>query len=189
MSPAIQVFNKYENTNRDLENEEILINLMEEYSQEVMWLAFGYVKDMFIAEDLTQEVFIKIFHNLDTFEGKSSIRTWLFSITINTCKDYLKSSYFKRIIPSILNLNKIPIGKNDTPENLLQTKQQNETLSKHLLSLPLKYREVIILYYFQEFKIREISNLLKINENTIKTRLKKAKIKLADKYVTEGGFE
>jgi RNA polymerase sigma-70 factor, ECF subfamily len=185
METTIKAISTYEEENLDLDNEQILIKLMDKYSQEVMWLAYSYVKDMYIAEDLTQEVFIKCYENLDTFRGHSTIRTWLFRITINSCKDYLKSSYFKRMIPSIIKPNRIFVAK-DTPEHMVQLKYQKKNLSKHLLSMPVKYREVIILYYFQELKIKEISNLLNTNENTIKTRLRKAKNLLVARYEKEG---
>ncbi len=93
-------------------NAEIWLNdLMNEYGQEIIWLAYSYVRDKSTAEDLAQNAFLKCYQKIDTFKNDSSIKSWLYRITINCCKDYLKSSYFRRILPTsmqqILNREKV----------------------------------------------------------------------------------
>ncbi|HCM12115.1 MAG TPA: hypothetical protein DHW85_02920, partial [Lachnospiraceae bacterium] len=74
-------------------------NLIRQYGNDVLRTAYMYVKDSHTAEDIFQEVFIKVNQKLSTFEGNSSIKTWIIRITINTCKDYLKSAWNRRVIP------------------------------------------------------------------------------------------
>jgi RNA polymerase sigma-70 factor, ECF subfamily len=166
----------------------LLKNIMDQYSQEIMWLAYSYVKDYYIAEDLTQEVFVKCYEKIHTFKGESSLKTWLFIITINKCKDHLRSSYFKKFIPSIIHPYKLTTTK-ESPDKVMEKEYNKKTLSDAILLLPLKYREVIILFYFQDLKIKQISDLLNTNENTIKTRLRKAKKLLLGHYQAEEGGE
>ncbi len=140
--------------------------------------AFTYVKDWGLAEDLVQEAFIKAYKNFHTFNGESALKTWLYSILANQCKDYLRSSYFKNVFLS----NIFPIRKSGDEYDKIGT---NEELSQNVLKLPVKYREVIILHYYEELKISEISSLLDLKESTVKTRLQRARAKL--KYEMGGG--
>ena len=73
--------------------------LMRQYGNDVLRTAYMYVKDVHTAEDIFQDVFIKVNQKLSTFEGNSSIKTWIIRITINTCKDYLKSAWNRRVVP------------------------------------------------------------------------------------------
>ena len=74
-------------------------DLIRQYGNDVLRIAYMYVKDIHTAEDIFQEVFIKVNNKLSTFGGYSSIKTWIVRITINTCKDYLKSAYKRRVVP------------------------------------------------------------------------------------------
>ena len=73
--------------------------LIREYGNDVLRTAYMYVKDIHTAEDIFQEVFIKVNQKFSTFEGNSSIKTWIIRIAINACKDYLKSAYNRRVVP------------------------------------------------------------------------------------------
>ncbi|EDL65908.1 RNA polymerase sigma C factor [Bacillus sp. SG-1] len=157
------------------------------YSDDVLRLVFTYVKKKDIAEDLVQEIFIKCYKNMDKFQEKSSIKTWIFSITINQCKDYLKSAYYKYIYLSD-KISAIAKGGTKTPEELFMEEYGKHRLTTEILNLSLKYREVISLYYFQELKIKEIANVLAINENTVKSRLARAK-ELLKKNFEERGYK
>lgn len=157
----------YEFVSRD----ELTLNrLMKEYGQSVLWLAYSYVKDKNIAEEITQDVFVICYEKLETFREESSIKTWIYRITTNRCKDVMKSrSYkYKKITQSLFDHF---VSKDDTPEDFLIRKSEEKELSLAVLALPLKYREVIFLYYFDNLKVEDISIMLSVNANTIKTRL------------------
>ncbi|WP_409290572.1 sigma-70 family RNA polymerase sigma factor [Peribacillus sp. SCS-37] len=156
-------------------------SIMKEYGQSVLWLAYSYVKDKSLAEDITQEVFISCYKNLDAFRGDSSIKTWLYRITGNRCKDVLKSwSYRSRKITGALFDDHRSDG--DSPEAAVLKKMEDRELSVRVLSLPVKYREVIYLYYFEEYSIDQISTLLSISAGTVKTRLHRGRKLLKDMY-------
>ena len=81
-----------------MQNNDIIENLISLYGNDVLRIATAYTKDSSISEDIFQEVFIKVAKNIDKFEKRSSEKTWIIRITINTCKDYLKSSWNKKVI-------------------------------------------------------------------------------------------
>ncbi|MGM0843917.1 MAG: sigma-70 family RNA polymerase sigma factor [Bacillota bacterium] len=166
-------------------NEVFFEDIFNEYSDDVYKLAFTYVKRKDIAEDLVQEVFVKVYKNLDKFQSNSSIKTWIISIAINQCKDYLRSAYYRYIYLSE-KISFMAKGGTKTPEELVLEEFGKHLLTKDVLSLPVKYREVIILYYFQELKIKEITDVLNVNENTIKSRLSRAKEIMKKKYQERG---
>ena len=74
-----------------------LESMMRTYGNDVLRTAYMYVKDIHTAEDIFQEVFIKADRNKEGFRGESSVKTWLIRITVNACKDYLKSAYHRRV--------------------------------------------------------------------------------------------
>ncbi|MDC3422202.1 sigma-70 family RNA polymerase sigma factor [Aquibacillus koreensis] len=134
-------------------------------------LIFLYVRDKAITDDLTQEVFIKVFSHMNTFEHNSSYKTWIYRIAINQCKDYFRSWTYRKIIfnPFIEKTN------DNTPEQILIREDEKSLLTQAILSLPIKYREIIILFYYNELKMKEISNILQVNESTVKTRISRAR--------------
>lgn len=158
-----------------------------EYGHDLKWLAYSYVKDYSIAEDITQETFIKAYQKYATFKKESTIKTWLYKITINSCKDYLKSSYMKRVVKKGADLFRSIPSPKETPEESLLKQDEDEALIAQVLKLENKYREVIILYYFEEFDIKDLAHVLHISPNTVKTRLRRARQLLQERLTAEGG--
>lgn len=140
--------------------------LMREYGSELLRLCALYLKDCALAEDAVQDTFLKAWKS--GFRGESSEKTWLTRIAINTCKSYLRSPWLKRRADSALleNLTVDPTG------------QMDDTLPRAILSLPNKSREIILLYYYQGFKLREISEILHISEDAAAARLSRARAQL-----------
>lgn len=148
--------------------------IMIRYGQEILQLSFSYVKNKQIAEDLTQEIFVKCYKSLHTYSGKSKFRTWLWRIASNHCKDYLKSWYNKNVFTTDYQ----PIYdslQSDSVEQTVIQEEQDDQLASAVMELPVNYREVIYLFYFEEMSVKEISVVTEVKENTIKTRLKRAK--------------
>jgi RNA polymerase sigma-70 factor (ECF subfamily) len=167
--------------NREVER---LINC---YGDDVLRVAYLYVKDMHKAEDIFQEVFIKVFKKYDTFKGNSSEKTWIMRITINVCKDYFKSFWMKRVF-----LNSDKEADKDSHNDEYNAESLDDTIIKSIesqellnevMNLPIKYKEIVILYYYQQFTTREISEMLKVPEGTIRTRLFRSR-ELLKKNVT-----
>jgi RNA polymerase sigma-70 factor (ECF subfamily) len=166
----------------ELSREERLEWLMNEYGKNVTRLAFTYTKQKQLSEDIAQEVFIKCYEHLDNFRNESSYKTWVYRITVNLCKDKLKGWAYRNIIlTEFLSKTK---GSNKSPELELIGLEDKQLLSKKILSLPVKYREVIILYYYEEMSYGQISDLLNLSLQTIKSRLHRARLLL--KKLLEG---
>lgn len=162
------------------DREKVLDHLMDKYGNSILHLAYSYVGNREIAEDLTQEIFVKCYQKMDQYQKRSSLKSWLWRIAINHCKDYLKSWHYKHIVISDEQAKCTSSGEREVEHEVIQ-KYEDEQLVQAVLSLPDTYREVLYLYYFEELKIKEISNLINVNQNTIKTRLKKAKEILKDR--------
>ncbi|TFB21843.1 sigma-70 family RNA polymerase sigma factor [Filobacillus milosensis] len=159
---------------------------MDEYGESLTRVAITYVKDRFIAEDIIQESFLKAYKKLNDFEGKSSYHTYLYRIVINGCHDYLRSWNHRKVQLT----DKIPLinSGNDTSEQFLIDKSRNSELGQQVLKLSIKLREVIILYYYQDFSIEEIAEVLQVSKNTVKTRMFRARKKL-ESQLQESGWE
>ncbi len=156
--------------------------LIRQYGNDVLRTAYMYVKDIHSAEDIFQDVFIKVNQKLSTFEGNSGIKTWIIRITINTCKDYLKSAWNRRVVPMMDYQEDAIISETDYDE--VESQDTKELIKKSVLSLPEKYKEVVLCVYFQEMSIAEAAKTLQIAEGTAKSRLSRAREKL--KSILEG---
>jgi RNA polymerase sigma-70 factor, ECF subfamily len=169
-----------------IENEELreifLEQIIEEYSEPILWLSYTYVKDKQLAEEIMQDVFLTCYNKIETFQNKSSLKTWIYRIAINKCKDQLRKNKLKRLIFK----EHIEETYDDTnynhPESIVIQKHEGELLVKHVMSLPLKLKEIIYMHYFENMKIKEISEILNVNENTVKTRLSRGRYALKKMY-------
>lgn len=152
--------------------------LMDEYGLEMTKLAYTYVKSWPTAQDVVQDVFVKVYHQYERREALYSMKAWLIRLTINQSKDYLKSSWFRRVI----RLESLQIEKTTKSAALDMEQQQfNEQLSQAVLALKQEYREVIFLFYYEELTVPEISKILNVKEPTLHSRLRRAKSVLQEK--------
>ncbi|MEH7504653.1 sigma-70 family RNA polymerase sigma factor [Neobacillus drentensis] len=171
----------------DVEKGRIIDELMNQHSRKVYLLAYSYVKDQGLAEDIAQEVFIKCYKSLRHFRGDAQITSWIYRITVNTAKDFLRSRSFNILkYPKIFFEN---ITKSESPEDVVIQQDQREGVLQTVLGLSTKYREVIILYYFQDEKMEDIAEILNMNLNTVKTRLSRARSMLKGKITSFTGDE
>jgi RNA polymerase sigma-70 factor (ECF subfamily) len=150
--------------------------LMRKYGNDVLRTAYMYVKDSHLAEDIFQDVFIKVNQKLSTFQGGSSIKTWIIRITINTSKDYLKSAWNRKVVPITEFHENTIAGKNEY--SAIEKQDENQFIRQAVMKLPDKYKDVIVCVYFQEMTISEAASLLQIAEGTAKSRLSRAKDKM-----------
>lgn len=160
---------------RPLEAEQRFKQTMQEHTDYLLRLAFLYVKDWPAAEDIVQDVFLKFYQTSETFEERSSLKTYLAKVTINKCKDYLKSWRYRKHVLTNSFSNAAPKSRNRFVEQ-----DEKQQLAGAVLDLSLKYREVIIYYYFEELSVVEVADILSIPDNTVKTRLRKARALLKE---------
>lgn len=158
------------------EKEKLLMLWMNSYGDEIMRLCYTYVHSWQTAEDLTQETFIKLYRHLEKFRGEAHIKTYIYAIAINVCKDYISSWKHKKI--QIYHTIEHLLKTNDsTSEKVIQISEAGELVNK-IEKLASKYKDVILLYYYADMTISEISEALKLPENTVKIRLKRGREKL-----------
>ncbi|MFV0343966.1 MAG: sigma-70 family RNA polymerase sigma factor [Anaerocolumna sp.] len=150
--------------------------LIREYGNHVLRTAYMYVGDTHLAEDIFQEVFLKVSQKIDTFAGESSIKTWIMRITINTSKDYLKSAW-KRRVTTFTEFQENTLAADDKYHSIEQA-QDNKMIREAVMGLPDKYKDVVLCIYFHDMTINEAAKILKIAEGTAKSRLSRAKEKL-----------
>lgn len=134
-------------------------------------LAYYYVKDLQVAEDIVQEVFIKSFNKQSNYVERGELKAFLTKMTVNKSKDYLKSWTYRNI--QLQNNFFSPVGKENVDE--LVRNDVKAIIGEAILKLPLKQREVLIHFYFNELAILEIAHILSIPESTVKTRLSRGR--------------
>ena len=143
------------------------------HGEELLRLAYTYVKQHEVAEDIVQDVLLKAYEQRSQFLGNASYKTYLYRMTINRCYDYFRSwSYRNTILTD--RLTRI-IKK---PQKSFHSDEKSTYVGECLLQLPIKYREVLILYYYKDFSQEEIAELLSISVNTVKTRMVRGRERL-----------
>lgn len=170
-------------TNDD--KERLLYEAMEQHGDYLKRLVYTYVKELQKTEDIVQDVFIKFYKSIDSFEGRSSIKTYLYRIAVNECQNYLKSWHYRKL--EVTEKVRTWLKRESLEVDYLQ-KEQNQSIGELVGSLPIKYREVLWLHYYVELSITEMADVLKCSPNTIKTRLVRGR-KLAKITIEEGEIE
>ena len=135
------------------------------YYKEILTYCYCHCPDKLYAEDLTQETFVRFFTKLSDYHYRGKTLNYLYTIAGNLCKDYQKK--LKEIPTEEAELIAVNSAEKEQPENIL-----NKVLVEQALSqLPEEFREVIILFYFKEMKLKEISDILKISLPLVKYRI------------------
>ncbi|SEP63775.1 RNA polymerase sigma-70 factor, ECF subfamily [Virgibacillus subterraneus] len=168
---------------------EAIAEIMDLYGDEIKRLIYTYVKNNADTDDVTQEVFMTIYQKLSTFQGKLTLKSWVYSIAINKSKDHLRSwrSRNKRLKEKLSQSARFLEISDETPEEYMIRENESSDLLDKVMNLPIKYREVIILYYFKELSAREISYALNMKEVSVRTRLIRGREKLKQVLSLERG--
>lgn len=144
-------------------NHEQFTRLAKLYMDTVFRLAFNYTKSRSEADDITQDVLIKLYHTDKAFESEEHIRNWLIRVTINECKKAFLSPW-KRTEPI-----------EDYAATLSFESPEHSELFYAVMELPQKYRVPIFLHYYEEYSCEEISKFLNIPNATVRTRLRRGR--------------
>ncbi|RJR25532.1 RNA polymerase sigma factor [Candidatus Microgenomates bacterium] len=163
-------------------DKEALGELFRRYHKPFFNLSYRFLGDHFLAEDLTSEIFLRIYKYLKTFDKGSRFKPWAYKVATNTCLSFRKAKT-TFLFPKIKNENGEWQEKEvvDEKTNLLDEVCGNEIaerVQKALQKLPEKYRLALFLYYFEDLKYNEIAESLGMPVNTIRTHIKRGKEKL-----------
>lgn len=156
----------------DKAREADICRLMEQYGNRLLRFCYLNMGDVQLAEDAVQETFIKAYSKYHTFRGDCSEISWLCAVAINCCRDIRRSKWFR---------NESGRSPEELPETGEEFKANDDTLINEVMNLPRRYREVILLHYYQGISLREIAQTQSISESTLSTRLKRAREKLRNK--------
>lgn len=157
-----------------------LEQLMTKYGDEILRLCFLYLKDYQLAEDATQETFLKAIKAYEKFEHKSSEKTWLTRIAINCCKNIMRTHWFRDA------KNRMAEENINRANNVVDDLIEKNHVADAIMKLKVKDRKLIILYYYQELTCKEIASVLGISENNVNQRLYRARQKLKEILKEEG---
>ncbi|MEL7607835.1 MAG: sigma-70 family RNA polymerase sigma factor [Sedimentibacter saalensis] len=153
--------------------------IVEEYGNRLLRTCYLILKDREEAEDVVQETFIKVFRNIDSFRENSGLYTWIYTIALNLSRDRLRKKQ------DMLALEDEQVGNSDVDYEV-EKGIDRELLRKELFSINPLYREVLVLFYFEELSIKHISNLLNEKEGTIKSKLSRGR-SILKKGLLNGG--
>lgn len=152
-------------------NESAMEVLVKRYYDMVHSFVYRNVNDYNIAYDITQESFIKMIKNIDKYKLKDgNFKSWLLKIALNTTKDYFKSKVYNQRKRND-DISNYEIQDNTNVIDILSKKEEAIKIKEALDSLPKIQKEALILKYYNDLKIKEISDTTGENENTIKSRL------------------
>ena len=154
-------------------------DVIEYYKDMVYRIAFTYCKNASDADDITQEVFLRYLKSKKEFDGEEHLKAWLIRITINLSKNFLRSAWFRKTV-SI---------SDHEHENLCAEEQAQPKIYNAVLSLPEKYRSVVLLYYYEDYNVGETAKILRRSETSVQTQLQRArtmlKLKLKEEWQDE----
>jgi RNA polymerase sigma-70 factor (ECF subfamily) len=151
--------------------------LVEEYGNDVLKIATVILKSKELAEDVYQETFLRVVRSYSGYRGESSEKTWIISIAVNLCRDYMRSAWKRRVV---VTDNFLTYTADDDTEEIIEKRSEKQLLINAIMKLPDKYREIIHLFYYQEMGVKDIAKVLKIPGGTVKSRLFKARTLLHD---------
>ena len=152
---------------------------MLEYTDLLYRIAYYYVKDSYVAEDIVQDVFVKLYTS--NYEEQGNLRAYLSRMTANACKDYLRSWSYRKVQLA----TKLLFKEKSVQRDGLVQKDELNALDEAILSLPIKQREAIVYYYLEDLSIKEIAELLHRPESTVKSRLAAGKELLQKRLAKE----
>lgn len=151
--------------------------LYREYATGILRMCYLYLGDFQLAEDATQETFVKVFRNYKKFRGASKVKSWITRIAINVCKDMLADNGKRKTVAmsveefaSLLDRDAVEPKKSD-----FHVVEERMVLSRAIGRLDRKLREVVVLFYYQELSTKEIADITGIARTTVEFWLKRAR--------------
>jgi RNA polymerase sigma-70 factor (ECF subfamily) len=161
-----------------------LEELFSKYRNQVFSLAYRMTGNVSDAEDLCQEIFVQVMRKISSFQGRSSFSTWLYRVSMNRSRDYLRR---KKRSPELLSHEGDPPEPNDPAaatsgglENVAISSEAQRLVQAALIELPVSLRAPLVLHELEGFQYHEVASLLRLPVGTVKSRIFRARIKLAE---------
>ncbi|SFE00433.1 RNA polymerase sigma-70 factor, ECF subfamily [Paenibacillus catalpae] len=164
-----------------------LRELMDAYGQDVWNLAYVITRRHDLADDIAQDVFLKVYQSIGAFRGASSIRTWLLALTRNTAINYKRTAFMRRVL--LVGRTAAHEGKSPSAEQEAMEQELTSEIWSAVLELPVKLREVLVLHARYEMTTKEIADALELPEGTVKTRLSRARKRMSSKWKESAAYE
>lgn len=153
--------------------QQLFTDIYNENKNSILRLCYMFLRDEELAQDATQETFLRAYRKLSSFKEQSNINTWLTSVAVNTCKNIMRKSKNK---PSEISLSEAEYHISSP----ILDRDKKLSVYDAVFSLKDEYKEVILLKYYRDLTVKDISKLLHIPETTVNYRLLKAKALLKD---------
>jgi RNA polymerase sigma-70 factor (ECF subfamily) len=167
---------------RCLQGDELAWNtIVQQYRRKIFNVAYKFVGRHEEAEDLTQEIFLKVFKSLDTFDRRANFQTWLISVSRNLCIDhYRKVRQERQTIDHRMDARELsPVSPEPDAVSALEQQDRVALLREALAALPESLRTAVLMRDIQELSYQEIADRLQLPEGTVKSRINRGRAELA----------
>jgi RNA polymerase sigma-70 factor (ECF subfamily) len=145
--------------------------IVERWQNRLVTLAWRFCRNRAMAEDMAQEVLVKLFRSAQSFRGDAKFSTWLIAIAVNTFRSRLRDEGQPLVSLEPYHLT----AASPAPHGEMEEREQAEAVRRAVLSLPEKYRDAILVYYFEEKDLAESARVLGVAQGTLKARLHRAR--------------
>lgn len=159
--------------------------LVERYQHRVFAMSYRFTGCSHEAKDLAQDIFLRIYENIDGFRGASSLDSWVYRLSLNYCISWRRRQKRRAVLGRDGPVYGIEAG--EPPDERLAAAEENERLHRMLRKLPDRYMTVIELYYYQELSYQQIADMTGVAVRTVETRLYRARSRLKELLVPEKG--
>jgi RNA polymerase sigma-70 factor (ECF subfamily) len=169
-------------------NEQAIERFVSTHKTDVFRLALSIVQDSATANEITQDTFIAALRSLRSYREKSSLNAWLYTIALNTSRSHLrKQKALDKLRTTLTSILRVDSQKPSTPEDMIIQTEKERLVWKALNGLDERHRTVMVLRYFHELSVAEISEILSVNEGTVHSRLHTARDRLRNALTTLHG--
>ncbi|OYZ22259.1 MAG: RNA polymerase subunit sigma [Bdellovibrio sp. 28-41-41] len=158
-------------------NRKAFSEIVKRHQKSLLRMSLRFVKDLDMAEDVVQESFIKAFEKLNAFEGRSSFKSWLFQIAVNTAKNKLRE---RRRTTTDIDSVQLAVGA--VAESSLVHSALSQEIQEEIDKLPTKQRTALILRVYEDLSFKEIADIMECPYDTAKANYRHALMKLKDSF-------
>ncbi len=162
--------------------------IYEKYSAKVLTIAYRFTRDEQTARDISQEVFMKIYESLSSYEGKSQVFTWIYRITVNHVINHLRKerrhrwlSLLEQPVNGLISARTATASTSESPHKILEQKERRLVVQSAIDSLPVSCRIPLVLHWSEGMSYQEIADALNVSLGAVEQRIHRAKKKLVSK--------